>query len=55
MTIEEIIQITINKLQNLLTSRDLAFGRGDLEMVTNLDESILITENTLTLLETLVS
>ena len=55
MTIEEIIQLTRNKLQNILINRDLAFSRGDIETVTSLDSSILITKNTLILLETLTS
>lgn len=54
MSIEEIIQLTQNKLQNLLTNRELAFGRGDLDVVVTLDNSILITQETLLRLETLL-
>lgn len=54
MTIEEIIQLTQNKLQHLVTNRDLAFGRGDLETVTTFDNSIVVTQETLARLLTLV-
>jgi hypothetical protein len=54
MTIEEIVDLTKNKIKHLLISRELAFSRGDIEIVANIDDSLLITRETLSRLETLL-
>ena len=54
MSIEEIIELTNNKLKYLQANRVLAFNRGDLEVFENLDASILLTEDTLRRLQTLL-
>jgi len=54
MTIEEIIQLTNNRLQNLQTNRDSAFARGDIDLVVNFDNAISVTQDTLALLKTLI-
>ena len=48
MTIDEIIQMTENRLAFLQQHREYAFGRGDLDAVTTFDADILTTQETLT-------
>jgi hypothetical protein len=55
MTIDEIIQITENRLLFLQQHREYAFGRGDIETVSTLDAGIVTTQETLNQLLTLVN
>jgi hypothetical protein len=54
VTIEEIIQMTENRLAFLQQHREYAFGRGDMTAVTDFDAEILTTQETLHQLRTLV-
>ena len=53
MTIEEIIQMTENRLAFLQQHRQYAFGRGDMSAVTDFDADILTTQGTLDQLRSL--
>ena len=55
MTIEEIIQMTENRLAFLQQHREYAFGRGDIEAVTAFDVEILTTQETLDQLRSLLT
>jgi hypothetical protein len=47
VTIDEIIQMTENRLAFLQQHREYAFGRGDMSAVTAFDADILTTQETL--------
>ena len=53
MTIDEIIQMTENRLTFLRQHRQHAFGRGDIGAVAVFDEEILTTQDTLEALRSL--
>ena len=53
MTIDEIIQMTENRLTFLQQHRQHAFGRGDIEAVAAFDEQMLTTQDTLEALRSL--
>jgi len=53
MTLEEIIKMTENRLTFLQQHRQYAFERGDVSGVSQLDQQILITQETLSQLQSL--
>jgi hypothetical protein len=54
MTIQELLDLSRNRLATLSKQRDYAWSQGDATMVASLDESIATTQITITTLEGLV-
>lgn len=54
MTVQQLIELTQNKLASLQRSRAWAWDSGNAEAVSSLDAEIAQTEDTLTKLHTLV-